>query len=407
MRRLSFIVTLIAVLILAALPAAAQTPPPTPNNDPLLAMLALIPDSPTVRVTQGFGVSYADYRAIEAAHGFTRPAPGTDFASLSEDQQELWFYAMGRVRSGTPLSYVRSYLSDAPRLVGFSWFDVDRALEYGVPPHTVKIFGGTFDADKISVALSARDFEKMDVDGVTVWHRFEDARTNLTKREVGDPFGGELGMAARIALLPGHLANARYWDDVNAVVAAYKGSPQSLADALDYRALTEAITDSASFKGALLQAIFIPAEATEGIGLAPADQMPNAPDLNAYQPLPSYQLAVIADRQEGDTQVNLIAAAYSDESTAQQASTELHKRIVEFNIGKRYDLVKATVDARRIYKAANGLNVVVIAVRYPLQAYKPDAKPGENVQGGLVYALWVQSMTRRQFYPLALKLPKQ
>jgi len=407
MRRLSFVVALIAVLILAALPAAAQTPPPAPNSDPLLAMLALIPDSPTARVTQGSGVSYVDYRAIEVAGGFTRPAPGTDFASLSKDLQGLWLHAMLRVRSGPSMSYVRSYMTDMPRLVGFSWFDQERALEYGIPPHTVKIIGGTFDAGKVGAALTGRSFEKMDVDGVTVWHRFDDAKTNLTKREVGDPFGGEMGLAARIALLPGHVANARYWDDIKAVVAAYKGSQKSLADAPDYRALTDAIIDSTSFKGSLLQAIFIPVEAAEGIGLAPTDKMPNAPDVTAYKPLPPYQLAIIADRQEGDTQINLIAAAYKDAETAQQASAEIHRRVVDFNIGKRYELVKATVDEPRIYKAANGLSVVVVAVRYPLPIYKPDANPGENMQGGLVYALWVQSMTRRQFYPLALKLPSQ
>lgn len=407
MRRLSFISLLVVVLVVSALPAAAQTPPPAPNNDPLLAMLALIPDSPTVRVTQGFGVSYVDYRAVEMAHGFKRPAPGADYDTLSSDSQKLWFYAMGRVRSGPSMNYIRSYLTDMPRLVGFGWFDVDRALEHGIPPHTVKIIGGTFDVDKIGAALRARDFEKMDVEGITVWHRFDDAQVNPTKREIGDPFGGELGLAARIALLPGHIANARYWDDIKAVVAAHKGTQKSLADAPDYRVLTDAITDTASFKGALLQAIFIPAEVADGIGIAPADGMPNAPDTSAYQPLPPYQLAVIADRQEGNTQINLIAAAYNDPASAQQASVELRKRVVEFNIGQRYEQVKASIDAPRIYKAANGLSVVVVAVRYPLPSFKPDAEAGTNVMGGLIYRLWVESMARRQFYPLALKLPQQ
>ncbi len=84
MRKLSYVLFLIAVLTLSALPAAAQTPPTT-NPDPLLTMLALVPDSSTVRVQQGFGVSYVDYRAVETARGFKRPAPGTDFDLLSSD----------------------------------------------------------------------------------------------------------------------------------------------------------------------------------------------------------------------------------------------------------------------------------------------------------------------------------
>ncbi len=407
MRKLPLIVALIAVLILPALPAAAQTPPLTSTPDPLLAMLALIPDSPTVRVTQGFGVSYVDYRAVEAVRGFKRPDPGTDFNLLSSDSQKLWFNAMARVRSGPTLNYVRSYLTDIRRLVGFGWFDQDRALEYGLPPHTVKIIGGTFDASKIGTALGARDFQKVDVEGVTVWRRYNDAQINLKNREIGDPFGGDLGMAARIALLPGYVANARYWDDIKAVVEASRGTQKALADASDYRALTDAITDSAAFKGSLLQAIFIPAETAEGIGTAPTGKMPNPPDVSIYAPLPRYQLAVIADRQDGDTQINLIAAAYSDAAAAQQASAEIHRRVVEFNIGKRYDQVKATVDAPRIYQAANGLSVVVVVVHYPLPPFAPDAEAGANIQGGLIYRLWVDSMTMRQFYPLALKLPKQ
>lgn len=216
-----------------------------------------------------------------------------------------------------------------------------------------------------------------------------------------------MGLAARIALLPGHIANARYWDDIKAVVAAYKGAQPSLADAPDYRALTDAITDPASFKGAVLQAIFIPAKTGEGIGIAPKDTRPNAPDIRAYLPLPAYELAVIADRQEGDMQINLVAAAYKDAAVAQQASAEIYKRVGEFNIDKRYDLMKATVDAPRIYKAANGLSVVVVAVRYPLLPYTPNAPAGTNVPGGHIYQLWILSLSTRQFYPLALKLPSQ
>ena len=53
-----------------------------------------------------------------------------------------------------------------------------------------------------------------------IWHRLDDFAVSLPDREPADPFGGNIGAAARVARLPGMLANARSWPTIEAVVTA-------------------------------------------------------------------------------------------------------------------------------------------------------------------------------------------
>jgi hypothetical protein len=81
-------------------------------------------------------------------------------------------------------------------VVGFNWFNnIDQVLAFGQLPQAGVVLGGDFDAETVGSALSARGFEETGVDGVPVWHRFEDGAVSIADREMADPFGGQIGKA--------------------------------------------------------------------------------------------------------------------------------------------------------------------------------------------------------------------
>jgi hypothetical protein len=387
---------------LSMLPAHLTVAQPAP--DPFLAMLALIPDTPEARPSNGLGVSYADYHAVLEASGIKIPASMDEFKGLADPARAQIMSVLMRIIAG-PGSLMTYFLRIDSRMVGFEWVDISRAAAFGAPPHDGMILAGTFDADKIGAALTARKFEKNDVEGVTVWSRFQDAEMRVTAREPGDPFGGAMGMAARIAVLPGYLANSRYWDMTKSIIAVSKKEQKSLADAPDYRALADAITDPQTYQGTLLQVLFFPVHTLE-TGKFDVQGLPNPPDLSQYADLPAYSLAALADRQEGATQVHLIALLYPDADTAQRAADELQKRIAGFDITKIYAKFGVTVDQARVYKAESGMAVAVVSVHYGLPSATPDPETKLYTQPGLIFRLWVNAIYRRQFLPLVIGAPK-
>lgn len=237
--------------------------------------------------------------------------------------------------------------------------------------------------------------------GVTVWYRFDDGQANPKAREPQDPFGGATGAAARIAFLPGYLGNTRYWDMAKQIVATHTKDQKSLADASDYRALADAVTDPDIYKGSLLQAVFIPGSVFEGADIFGVRLLPDLPDPTSYGELPPYSLAVLAGRQEGDMQVHLVAVAYPDVATAQRGSAELYKRIAEFDIAQMYERYAVTIDQPRIYNDASGLAVLVVSLRYALPV-NPDPSTGKLPLPGILYNRWLSMV---YFYPLAPKIP--
>jgi hypothetical protein len=399
MPRKYLICSVLLLTVLAMLPVHPTSAQPAP--DPLLDMLALIPDTPDARPSNGLGVTYADYHAVLEASGIKIPA---NIAALAGPAGARPLSVLMRVIAG-PGTLMTYFLRFDSKTVGFDLFDISRAAAFGTPPHDGMILAGAFDAEKIGAALTARDFEKNDVEGVTVWSRFEDAKIQITAKEPGDPFGGYLGMAARIAVLPGYLANSRYWDITKAIVAASKKEQKSLADAPDYRALADAITDPQTYQGTLLQALFFPVYTLE-TGTFEVRGLQNPPDLSQYAALPAYSTAVLGDRQEGATQVHLVALLYPDTDTAQRAAAELQKRIAGFDITRVYTKLGVTVDQAHVYKAPSGMAVAVVSVRYNLPPATPDPETKRYTQPGLIFRLWVNAIYRRQFFPMVIGAPQ-
>jgi hypothetical protein len=393
---------LLIALLLMLLPGASalaqgDAPPP-----PLLAMLAGVPQSAIPADSGWATVRYADYAALYETEGIAALRDAGNLDALMNDVP-LSGMLMRLVAGPEALNYAFVGAGQMADAVGFEWLlDVERSLEFGNPPDVGLLLSGDLDAAAIGAALQARDFSQADVSGVTVWHRFDDLAVSIAARDTADPFGGHLGAAARIALLPDMLANARSWSLINGIIGAAQGDLPSLADDPAYRALAGAITAP---DGLLIQALFFDGAA---LGAVPGDPaslgltLPAAADLG---PLPPYALAALADRQEGNDQVHLIGLVYADAPTAQAAADVLAGRLADFRLSTRPDEVLvegfgATVSASVVESAADGLAVALVEARYPLPAERTDAETGRFLSAGRFYGLWVQALMRREFTPL-------
>lgn len=391
---------LTVALFLALIPGYGVLAQHEASISPLLSLLGDVPQSARVAAGGGATVRYVDYAALYAAEDIASLRANGDLDALLHDVP-LGAIFMRIVAGPEALAHVFGSTGDMAAVVGFEWLlDVDRSLEFGDPPHTGLLLGGAFDPQAIGAALQARDFDQTSVDGVTVWHRFDDLTVSIADRNTADPFGGHLGAAARIAVWPDMLANARSWPLINAIISAVRGEQPSLADDPAYRALAEAITAA---DGLLIQALFFPGEVLQLTGdPASAGGAQPTPDIG---PLPPYELAVLADRQEGNEQVHLIGLTYADAPTAQVAAEVLAARLSDFRLSTRPDEVLveqfgAAVTSVVFDAADDGPAVALVEVRYPLPTERTDPETGRFVSGGRLYGLWVQAIMRREFTPL-------
>jgi hypothetical protein len=289
-------------------------------------------------------------------------------------------------------------------VVGFGWRDVNRLFEAGLPPDFLTVYEGEFDRDAIDAALSARDFATEERGGISVWHRFDDNATNLAETEPADPFSGHLGSGARIADYDGQLVFARNWPTLEGAIAARAGEAPSLAAADDFRALAEALNDG---EGSLLRAMLLPEGTTQqfnSLPEAPSIILERLPEewgisVEGWGSLPAPGIAAIADRQEGEDQVNIIALVYDDAATAESAAQEMTTRLQTFDPGL-YEELGVTIDAPRVYEDESGFAVALASVRYPL-ILEADPETGDLPRPGQLILRWQNMIFRLEFVLMA------
>ena len=378
------------------------------KTSPLLEMLALVPNGEYGYYHNQLGtVQFADFHALYTVEDIEDLRTTLDTEALL-DAVPSFFKMTYRIRAGLLDNGILSFAYYVPRTMGFDLIqDVDCILEFGASPYNGLILGGDFDAAAVGAALSTREsypFEQSDVNGVTVWHRFDDGTQNPAMRDPADPFYGHLGGAARIAILPGYLAGAQVWEITEHTIAAAQGEYDTLADDPAYRALADAITAP---DGWLIQALFFdPAD----IGVIPEETRLSAEDFDAiteeYGSLKPYQLAVLADRQEGQDQVNLIGLVYPDAVTAANAAEEVARRLntlTERRSGENIvEQFGAQVSSYVYESESTGNAVAIIEARYPLPEDRIDAETNEFIIGGLLYRFWTNEIQSSKFFLLLI-----
>jgi hypothetical protein len=321
-----WILLLIALIMLPVInpqsrPAAAQStaqPTTEPAASSLLDLLTFVPNAITSASSSGLILSYADYRAAEKAVNVTHPARASDLSALTNDQRLRLLRAYARLMVGPSVQGLNTTIGEMPRLVGFEWFDTDQAILFGYPPSESVAYIGHYDVGKVDAALTARQFDKITIDNITVWTRFEDNSVHMDAVDPGDPFGGSLGKAARIAVVSNagsgkqYLAEAARTPLIKAMLDAHSNTLTSRAFAPDYHALVDALIDPKAFPATPIQALFAAPSAVQIAGTPP-----NTTPLPPLGVLPPYTLAAIADYQDGDSQISGLAVLYTDPDAAE------------------------------------------------------------------------------------------
>ena len=249
-------------------------------------------------------------------------------------------------------------------------------------------------------ALRARGFEATTDQGIDRYLWGEDCATSFAAGDDGDLFAGRLGMAVRLALLPGVLAGSCSTAVSDDVLAAHAGATLSLFDAPSYRELADAALEH----GDPAQALFLgPGSGASLSGIDAAAVFALSPDLSAEErsaelealveaerarePLPLYMAALLADVGPGERLV--LALHYTDEASAEAALPVFAARLEAF-LPDRVEDVPYTVDVhlRPFERHGETTAVVVAVVRFG------DAN---TTFRSLVAGLW-----QRDFAPLAL-----
>ena len=405
-----FVVIAMAALAFAA-PVSAQDR--SPDYDSLLAMLANAPDTDRVRAAQIIA-DYVDYRALEIAADAPQPGSLEELDALDDVEFADWSAALSRVEfdplyvadelPGETLARALPTASSAfrrlPEVLGVDWLEIDRALAIGGSPAAGGLLGGgpaLTDLGTIAPALAEREFEVEQVGGVLVWHRFNDReiRTDAIEdrgtfgNRSSDPFGIQQGHAARIAVLPGVLAGSRDWATIDDIAGAARGSVRSLADDGEFRAAAAAITDRSRYDGMLLRAIFTRREFTafsvsrNKLGSS-ADEQQREAFAEVLQgrlvgQLPPYHLAVMADRQDGDQEVAVVALVYDRPDQARSATEAVAQRVADYVPLTRKmalsDAIELTVDSHVFEADPGGRSVAVITLRGGAKV--DDGRPGQ------------------------------
>jgi hypothetical protein len=397
-----FLVALAAMVILfVGVPTTAQE---TLSRDPLLNMLSYAPDTLDVRSD----VLY--YQDLEAALS-SRPylagiETAEDFLSQEYMVRSRFLDRLFTCPCGRAFQLLEEPdgLAAVRETTGLDIFDVQRTLMWGYPGAV--IWSGTFDPDVVEAAHVARGYQPAVDDGVNVWCGPSGcAEVNVDgESNVADMLTATSRTADRPFLPP----------DENTIVSAHEAEAlvesaqaradivPSLADAPDYRALAEAITDPDVYDGSLVGAAFLPwplmMYPTYGVvtrwNLLRTDAEREAflanpaslPLLEGYGQLPPYLSGVIADRQEGDMQVAVVALTYADAETAGTAANELAGRLATFSramaIGNAdvpnelsaYD-GEAYVQSRVFTSSDSDVSVAVAEVWYPAAPLEEQLRP--------------------------------
>jgi len=225
-------------------------------------------------------------------------------------------------------------------VVGFEWFiDVDRVLEWGIPPEEFFILEGTFDMERIKKALETHGFDTIEVNETLILSRCCNKGFNTAWESVY-PFW-RFGADSFVIPFPELkvIANTGTLDSATEFVHTYRNRQPTLMDDPDYRLLAEIVAE----KRDLIAAVFLsptvlryPGSHMEGILQQYAKFDPAE--------LPVFSLAVLAERQDGSERVIVIALAYPDAEVAENACRIVVRRFENWDacklIGEGTPLIK-------------------------------------------------------------------
>lgn len=213
-------------------PRAASLAADAPANQPLLDLLALIPEGiADPSESAGQIAVFANLAAQLKALGVSVPTDVKDKNQLSP-----WLDATRGMAGPSAMAFALA--ADWRPTFGFSLLDVDESLEYGAPPLVLTIYRGRFNRTEIDAALTASGYKTLDEAGARVWSLSEDESIdpkNAANRLV-------LARMNNVALLDdGTMLAAPRLDALQAMLGDRAGSASPVAANDDIQSLATAI----------------------------------------------------------------------------------------------------------------------------------------------------------------------
>jgi hypothetical protein len=431
-RRASRVAALLAVtlavsgLLVAGIapsgPARAQGGPALEPGDGLLEALARVPADLGARSP----VSYLDLRAVEAARpGALHPESVADLMAALEDDDEaarLWLAALMGVATGSAHLLAGLFPSGTlwPETVGFDFFDIDRLMTFGDPPSDGLVLLGGFDPAAVGRALEARGYDDDPRGTRTLWCGQEGCDTgqqpNLADRDLGNPFGGDLGRAEPLAVSARDLLNSADMATLEAMLAAAEDEGRSLAADPAVRAIAGAVPGDARLVQATLLSDLSGLDA--GIAARFAESPDGATELlaeldEAFEPMPAWQRAAFADGATATEQVASVILAYASDEDAAVAADVLPRRyealrslVRDVPLADLFADRGVTSIAGRVVPASEGASAAaVIELRAPLAGDAPEPGSDRLPASSQVYRLLIDLLFTRDLLWLAPELP--
>lgn len=399
---------LLVLLVLIGMSGIAQETDDEAAENPLLAMLARVPNTPSVRDVNAI-TGYADYRAIEGSRGIETPTVA-DFDEGTE-LSGLWIAATNGLATGFPFQDVFGLMAETEPLIGFSLFDIDRSIVFGRPPEHGNILQGDFDTEAINAAYSAREYEQVEIDGVNVWCSPDGCdqgmTVNLANRNPADPFGGRLGRTEPVAFDDTYLYNAPSNEVVEQIIAASNDEDMSLslAGIPDYSAAARALVSV----GTVRQAMFL-----HPLAFASAPPLPDSEETaNSYEDIPALPVAslvVLGDTWQDDEQIALIGLVYNNVDDATTALDVLEARIAvttslvrNVPYSELLEQRGMTISDKIIFEDEEAGRVVgLLEMRYPMPTNEPQEDSPRFIASGLGFRLLVDGIYQRDLRFLAV-----
>ncbi len=330
------------VLIITILSLSVATAQDSLDEQPLLKMLANVPDNATSRSE----IYFNDRKAVELAYTSAKmPANWAAFKAFQDDKGKtdsfkplnLW-WRVWRNQQSSLMSRYMALSDEMPKVVGFDFFSIEQELNYGRPPQQTLQLGGQFDLGKVRTALAFQGYTQQDQSGVEVWCGPDGcdsgAKQNLKDRNPANPFGGDLGRKWPLIVQENSLIGSPSLDNIQNVVAVKSGS-SSLADAPEYRAAVDALTQ----KGVLMQAYFWDGDLLAAMSSLDPMLISLKPEvrkrlfaemLKDYEALPMYKLLAFGDMTNETEMVGEAALVYSSKADADKAAEIIPKRIASY-----------------------------------------------------------------------------
>lgn len=402
---------IVAAMLLLLVPiTSAQDEPPT--DTPLLRILSAVPAG--LARAEGF-VSYIDFRASEAGReGTGRYANVEQLVADESDAASLWINALPSSGPGDLMQNIFRG-SDMQEVMGFDLFDIDQALEFGMPPTNGVMLAGDFEAGTIIAAHIARDFTVESTiespEGLTLLCGPDGCdsgqQTNIENRYPSNPFGGNLGRSQPTLIITSEddhdlVMSSGPLDVVDAMADSVYGERQSLADNRTYRAAAEVLAGRDLLRGAYfispMEVYFLP-DMPNVLGGMGEDQDVTELDLPH---LPGYMLLVFADIANEDTQHAVVGLVYTNIEDAEAAVEAVPARLdvaVSLRVARpMQDLFDergmVLNEPEIIENETTGRFVVLFDFEYPQVTNEPN-NSGLITQSGLGFRLFMNMLFAR------------